>query len=71
MKCDMVKLRLELTQQSSLRSISAVILRFGTHKTRPLTHSKSPPTGTLQLLATIDPVHFCFIQRLNYLHRSN
>lgn len=62
MKCDMVKLRLELTQHSSLRSISAVILWFGTHKTQPLTSWKSPPRGTLRLLASIDPVQFCFME---------
>lgn len=62
MKCDMVKLRLELTQHSSLRSISAVILWFGTHKTQPLTSWKSPPRGTLRLLAIIDPVQFCFME---------
>lgn len=57
----MVKSRLH----SCLRSISAVILRLGTHKTRPLTHSRNPPRGTLkpsQVLASIDPVQFCFME---------
>lgn len=65
MKCNTVKSRLEPTQHSCLRSISAVILRFGTHKTRPLTHSRNPPRGTLkpsQVLPSIDPVQLCFME---------
>ena len=38
MKCDMVKIRLELSQHSVLRSVS-VNMRFGI-KSRPLTRSK-------------------------------
>lgn len=65
MKCNTVKSRLESTQHSCLRSISAVILRFGTHKTRPLTDSRNPPRGTLkpsQVLASIDLVQLCFME---------